>query len=175
MKKLTAVPYFLTPERTPLVDQLLDILKERDDYIRDLEEELRRTKKLPPKPTFEKASSRKTPPQKTGKRPGSSKEKKTESLVVHEVHVIRVKDVPKLAKFKGHRDFVVQDISISLMNRIYRCERWQLSRYEVNKRTLRSAGVAEKKIRVFFWLLPPLIDLVRKKDQSVFLATTSTY
>lgn len=136
MKKLSNIPYFLNKERTPLVDQLLEIVKERDDYIRELEEELRRTKKLPSKPKFDKSSAKKEKQEKDGKRPGSLKEKKTKSLSIHEVHILKVEDKPQDAKFKGYRDFVIQDISIQLMNRAYRCERWQLSNGKYIQATL---------------------------------------
>jgi hypothetical protein len=127
MKTLIPIPYFLNAERTPLVDQLLDILKERDDYIRDLEEELRRTKKLPAKPKFDKLKVKKEKQTKTGKRPGSSKKKKTKNLIIHETHILKVEDKPVDAKFKGYRNFAIQDISIELKNRMYQCERWQLA------------------------------------------------
>lgn len=46
MKKLTKWPYVLDSERTPLVDQLFEILNERDEYISELEAELKRLNKL---------------------------------------------------------------------------------------------------------------------------------
>lgn len=44
MRKITFLPYLLNKERTPLVDQLLEIVNERDVYIRELEEEINRLK-----------------------------------------------------------------------------------------------------------------------------------
>jgi len=74
MRKIDPIPYFLTHERTPLEDQLIDLLKQRDDYIRDLENEMNRLKKLPPKPTFEKKRDNKNKQKiKEEKRPGSAK------------------------------------------------------------------------------------------------------
>ena len=113
-------------ERRPLVDQLIDLLKQRDDYIRDLEDEMSRLKKLPTKPTFDKKRNNKNK-QKTndGKRPGSAKAHKTKTLPIHEEQVLKVENKPADAKFKGYREFVVQEISIQLKNRIFKCERWR--------------------------------------------------
>lgn len=101
MRKLTFLPYFLNTERTPLVDQLLDIVKERDDYIRELEDEINRLKKLPRKPAFD---NKKKPSQDKkiplGKRPGSKKAKKTAELPVHHIEVLKVKHKPEGAVFK---------------------------------------------------------------------------
>jgi Transposase IS66 family len=127
MRKLAPIPYFLNSERTPLVDQLLEILKERDDYINDLEDELNRLKKLPPKPTLDKGKASKDTHKSEGKRPGSKKEKKTSSLEIHETHILKVDQKPVDAHFKGHRCFVIQDISIKQVNHLFKCERWQLA------------------------------------------------
>jgi len=126
MRKLTFLPCFLNTERTPLVDQLLDIVKEREDYIRELEEEINRLKRLPRKPAFEdKKKTSQDQKIRPNKRPGSDKVKKTAELPVHHVEVVKVTDKPDNAVFKGYRNFIVQDISIQLNNRLFKCERWQ--------------------------------------------------
>jgi len=127
MRKLSPITYFLNAERRPLVDQLLEILKERDDYIHDLEKELPRIKKLPQKPVLDKGKSPKDSNKREGKRPGSKKEKKTSSLKIHETHILKAESKPVDAHFKGYRCFVIQDISIKQVNHLFKCERWQLA------------------------------------------------
>src|SRR5688572_1344553 len=111
MKKLSGWPQVLNFERTPLVDQLLEILKERDDYIKDLEVEINRLKKLPSKPKFE-LNKKKKPKEKDAskKRAGSEKKAKTQSLAITETHTLTVNDKPKDARFKGYRTFTIQDL-----------------------------------------------------------------
>jgi hypothetical protein len=125
MKKLNPIPYFLNTERTPLVDQLLEIVKERDDHIHDLENEIARLKKLPSKPQFDKTHANKNKKSSFVKRPGSTKASKTNILPIHSTHIIRLENKPLNSRFKGYRKFIVQDISIQLSNKMFKCERWQ--------------------------------------------------
>lgn len=127
MKKLTKWPYVLDSERTPLVDQLFEILNERDEYISELEAELKRLNKLSIKPTFKenKKKSQKKPLEPGAKRPGSAKENKTETLQIHHTHLLKIEGKPANAIFKGYRNYTVQEIEIKVANHLYRCERWQ--------------------------------------------------
>lgn len=126
MKKLTKWPYILDSERTPLVDQLLEILKERDDYIKDLEVEIKRIKRLPAKPKLDRNKKKSQKPNSVDdKRAGSFKAHKTKELVIHKRHVMVVSEKPEGCVFKGYRYFTVQDIEINAVNHLFKCERWQ--------------------------------------------------
>jgi len=127
MKKLTKWPYILDSERTPLVDQLLEILNERDEYIGELETEIKRLNRLSIKPTFNKNKKphEKKPLEPGEKRPGSAKEQKTQSLQIHHTHILKVEEKPANAVFKGYRTYTVQEIAINVVNHLYKCERWQ--------------------------------------------------
>src|SRR4051794_32298390 len=118
-------------ERTPLVQQLLDIIhlqkrriQQLEDQVRRqqeciqrlhervhlLEDEIARLKGLKARPRIA-PSTLETPPRpprdpKT-KRPGSAKRSKTAQLTVTDEVVVPLPDVPPEAVLKGYGDFVV--------------------------------------------------------------------
>lgn len=118
-------------ERTPLVDALLIIIQQQAKELENLKKEIARLKKHPEKPTIKPSKLEKKKDKKGndsslggGKRPGSSKKRK--KLKIHETKIIEVKELPAGSKFKGYRDYDVQDIEILLKNTRYRLERWVL-------------------------------------------------
>jgi len=63
---------------------------------------------------------------KPRKRPGSAKRSKTEQLEIHEtIKVAPTVPIPEHSRFKGYRDFIVQDVRIQAHNTCYRREVWE--------------------------------------------------
>src|SRR3954471_22744483 len=121
-------------ERTPLVRQLLEILRlqqeriqQLDERVHQLEDEVARLKGLKARPRIA-PSALETPPRPPrdpdAKRPGSAKRSKTAQLTVTEEIVVPLPDVPPEAVFKGYEDFVVQDLILQPRVIRYRRERW---------------------------------------------------
>jgi Transposase IS66 family len=115
-------------DATPLVRQLLEIIRSQHERIQQLEDEIARLKGLKTRPVI--APSRlETPPrqplQPGQKRPGSAKRSKTAQLVLPDEVVVPLANVPPEATFKGYEDFFVQELIITPQVICYRRERWQ--------------------------------------------------
>jgi Transposase IS66 family len=129
-----ALPDIPEVDRTPLVQQLLDIIRFQQERIQQLEErvqqledEIARLKGLKPRPRIA-PSSLEPPPRPPrdpkAKRPGSAKRPKTAQLIITEEIVIPLDHRPEGAVFKGYEDFVVQDLILKPRVILYRRERW---------------------------------------------------
>src|SRR5512144_3016033 len=113
---------------TPLVRQLLELLRSQQERIQQLEDEIARLKGLNARPVIAPSRLETTPrrpPEPGQKRPGSAKRSKAAQLIItHEV-VVPIPDVPAAATFKGYEDFIVQDLILRPQVTRYRRERWQ--------------------------------------------------
>src|SRR5262249_58130317 len=107
-------------QRTPLVQQLLEIIRlqqeriqQLQERVQQLEDEIARLKGLKPRPRIA-PSILETPPRPPrdpdAKRPGSAKRPKTAQLTITEEVVIPLAHRPEPAALKGYDDFVVQDL-----------------------------------------------------------------
>ncbi len=122
------LPEIPEAEATPLVRQLLEIIRSQHERIQQLEDEIARLKGLKIRPVI--APSRletpvRQPPTPGRKRPGSDKRSKTAQLTIATEDVIPLVDKPPGSTFKGYEDFVVQDLVIEPRVIRYRRERWQ--------------------------------------------------
>jgi hypothetical protein len=138
-------------QRTPLVEQLLEIIRLQQERIRQLEDQVRlqqerigqlqervyrledeiaRLKGLKARPRIS-PSALETPDRPArdphSKRPGSAKRSKTAELTITEETVIRLPHVPEGAVFKGYEEFVVQDLTLKPRVILYRREHWMTS------------------------------------------------
>jgi len=145
---LIVMPDIPETERTPLVEQLLEIIRlqqerihQLEDQVRlqqeriaqlqervhQLEEEIARLKGLKTRPRIAPSTLERPPrPPRdpNAKRPGSAKRSKTVELTITEETVVPLPYRPEGAVFKGYEDFVVQDLTIEPRVILYRRERW---------------------------------------------------
>lgn len=137
ISKLTIRP----EDRTPLVEQLLEIIARQSKRIEALEAEIVRLKGLPEKPRYGQPSTLEDPQgkpstvsnekknkrkkKKRGKRPGSAKRAKTADLVIHETVPLEISDLPEGTERLGFKDYYVQDLKIEAHNTCYRRARYR--------------------------------------------------
>ena len=147
------LPSIAEAQRTPLVEQLLEQIEElleenrrQAERIQQLRDEIAILKGQKAKPKFKPSGmDRETErggevdgcderdsgndeggKRQSRKRPGSAKRSKTQHLTIHEtLEVAPTVAVPEGSRFKGYRDFVVQDLRIEPHNIRYRLEIWQ--------------------------------------------------
>ncbi|MEZ6130759.1 MAG: transposase [Planctomycetaceae bacterium] len=133
-------------EQTPLVRELLRIIRQQQDIIDQqqrkierLEQEIRSlkgTQEKSPPPTEPSGLNENRPPssrkgskgrgKRDGKRPGSAKCSKTRDLTIHRTVPLTLTDLPEGTKFLGYENFTVQDLIIESHNTRYRRSRYRL-------------------------------------------------
>ena len=140
--KLTKLPELSPENLTESESHLWLLLREREECILQLKDEIARLKGEKGKPkikpsrlepeknaqdqqeeTEEDAAQDK---QAKKKRPGSEKRQKTANLIIHETKVIQPKEeVPRGSEFKGYQDYTVQELIIGAHNTRYRLAIWK--------------------------------------------------
>ncbi len=143
MLKKLAAPYVAEADRTPAVvevfawsDGLVEIIHRLLEEIGHLKDEVAVLQGEKKRPTFKQsrmnedagksAKPDQTQNEETAKRPGSAKKHKTAQLKIDRDTVIEpVEPIPPGSRFKGYRDFVVQELAIESRNTRYRLARWQ--------------------------------------------------
>ena len=119
-------------ERTPLVLALLEIIQSQQERIQILKDEIAILKGLKPKPKIRPSkledslrNGGKEKEKKEGKRPGSAKRSKTSKLTINKTVVIAPDNVPEGSRFKGYKEYTVQELLFETYNTCYRLEQWQ--------------------------------------------------
>ncbi len=113
-----------------LVEQLIERVQQQDEEIASLKDEINILNGEKKRPVFKGSkldkntesgrSSESSPKKRSG-----SRKKKTQHLVIHEDKVIKPDVlVPPGSRFKGYRNFVVQDLEIKSHTTRYRLEHW---------------------------------------------------
>ena len=159
--KLNKVPKLNTEELTDSEALLLRLVRERDERIQELTDEVARLKGEKEKPSMKPSrlepkdkvpqpeeSEQPTkaqknsdfPPQKK-KRPGSAKRKKTLELTIHENKVIQpIEEIPPGSEFKGYQDYTVQELLIRPHNIRYRLARKENPNRRISQRKAPKRG-----------------------------------
>ena len=133
------LPEIPEEERTPLVKELVGIIEELAQSVQSQAEQIERLndevailkgqKKRPrfqPSKMNEQAGKKGKKKRRRGKRAGSKKRHKTKRLQIHHEEVVAPKEpIPEGSRFKGYRDFVVQELRIEAHNTRYRLQRWK--------------------------------------------------
>ncbi len=121
---------------------LLQLLREREECIQELSDEIARLKGEKGKPKIKPSRlepEKKAPEQQEEteedapqnkqtkkKRPGSEKRQKTAKLIIHETKVIQpTEQIPPDGEFKGYQDYTVQELNIGAHNIRYRLAIWK--------------------------------------------------
>ena len=138
MSKQVQLPDIPEAAQTPLVKELLGIIaqlaekvRQHEETIAQLQDEIAVLKGEKKRPQFKPSQLDKKAGQDEeasgeGKRPGSAKRSKTAVLEIHEERVIPpAEPVPAGSRFKGYHDYVVQDLVIQAHTTRYRLERWE--------------------------------------------------
>ena len=137
MKNLPQMPDIPEEEQTPLVKALLGLLEQYstrivllEETVAGLKDEINILKGEKKRPTFKPSGMDKSTDKTSGgagkknKRAGSKKKSKNAQLIIHEeVNIAPSIQIPPGSRFKGYRDFIVQDLIISSHNTRYRLER----------------------------------------------------
>src|SRR6516165_7622006 len=137
---LIQVPEIPESQRTPLVQQLLDLIHLQQQRIQQLEDqvslqreriqqlddEIARLKGLKARPRIAPSVLERPPrPPRDphAKRPGSAKRSKTIQLTITEETVLSLPAVPEGALYNGYDDFIVPDLSLNPSARRYAHDR----------------------------------------------------
>jgi hypothetical protein len=113
---------------------LLEELHAFEDLVAHIKDELAILKGEKKRPVFKPSrmnedagqSDSVTADASSAKRPGSQKKSKTAKLRIdHERVIAPIEPIPPGSRFKGYRDFIVQDIQITPSNTRYRLAHWQ--------------------------------------------------
>ena len=117
-------------DRTPLVDQLVDIINEQNKRLDLLTDEIRRLKDLKTKPKLKpsKLKDSEKQAQKESRKVNQNKsEKQPRNKPINRTEIIKAENIPAGARFKGYRNYRIQELIIRVENILYKLERWQLS------------------------------------------------
>jgi hypothetical protein len=124
------IPLIMEHDRTPLVDQLVDIINEQNKRLDLLTNEIRRLKDLKTKPKLKPSKlrdSEKQAQKESRKTNRNKSEKHSRTKPINRIEIIKAENIPADARFKGYRNYKVQELVIRVENVLYKLERWQLS------------------------------------------------
>lgn len=126
--QIPKLPKITENERSPLIEELLQITHQQNELIQALKDEIARLKGNKPRPKIKSSKLEKDAKEKkknNGKRAGSEKKSKKNTLEIHETKTVKATNVPDGSRFKGYETYTVQGLIIQPHNVCYRRERWK--------------------------------------------------
>ena len=166
--KMTKLPELSCEELSDRETLLWQLLREREECIQELKDEIARLKGEKGKPKIkpsrlepekkaqgqQEETEENVPQNKQAKkkRPGSEKRQKTANLIIHETEVIQpTEPIPPDAEFRGYQDYTVQELIIRAHNTRYRLAIWKTAtgKYLKGKlpKEVRDLGIQERKLQ----------------------------
>ena len=139
MTRKLVMPKIQIHERTPLVDQLVEIINQQKQQIDLLSEEVKRLKKHKGRPKLRANSLNKAKKSQSKKSTGIRKKSKK---APDETKIIKAEGIPEGSRFKGYRHYEIQELVIQTKKTLYKLERWQLpdGSYVVAKLPVSTSG-----------------------------------
>jgi len=108
-----ALPDIPPDEQTPLVLRLLDLLRQQQELIGQLRDEIARLKGLNPRPALAPSRLQQPAPPTpgpAGQRPGSAKRPRNATLTIHAEVCLPVPEAPPGSVVKGYEEYLVQEL-----------------------------------------------------------------
>ena len=184
--KLTKLPVLTPEDLTDSEAHLWLLLREREECIQQLKDEIARLKgekgkpkikpsrlepkEKAPKPEADAQESPSVDSLETKKRPGSEKRPKTADLTIHETKVIQPsQEIPSGSEFKGYQDYTVQELIVRAHNTLYRLAIWQTPTGEYLRGKLPESVRTQGHFGVILrsYLLLPLSSLPRHPTEAL--------
>lgn len=128
LRKTHPLPSAMYSAKFPYLDDILQTFEDLEynldqyrKYTAYLEDQIAELKKHPKKPQVKPSTLEKKKKKKKAKAKRKSKPK---NLEVHQKVLLSVEGEKEGWRFKGYKDFLVQDLCIETRNTLYRRERW---------------------------------------------------
>lgn len=132
LHRLPELPFILRCEKNDLVEKLLEIIHIHQLNDRILKEENERLKgkiaeleHAPKKPQIKPSTIEKPRLDSKKAKNRKSKGSKKNRISIHNEVIVKPREIPNDASFKGYRNYIVQDLVINTFNTLFKIERWK--------------------------------------------------
>jgi len=127
LRKIQPFPSAMYSEKFPFLESILQTFEDMEynldqyrKYTAHLEDQIAELKKHPKKPRVKPSTLEK----KEKKKAKGKRKSKPKNIEIHQKILLPVEGEKEGWRFKGYKDFLVQDLRIENINTLYRRERW---------------------------------------------------